>query len=401
MGKYSILVVFCLAVMLGVILPNVHKLGHRSVENYVEYASRTQSHHLAVSGANAAATQLFLTPTWRSGYARTKASGGAYAVSVSEYDSTKIRIQSVGEFEDSRDTVTVLLQPSSFAHYAYYSKVEGSITWITGDTVWGPFHTQDVMKISGSPVYKGTVTNLKGTSPSTTSAKFESGYLTGVSVDLPLDLSHTEQGAVAGGRVFATGDVWLNFMGEDVEWKTSASGSATIEQISTFTPNGVVLAKEGSFHIYGVINGRVTLCAMGDEALEQGNIYIRDDVQYSQDPRTGETDNILGLIADNNVIIEENAANNDDVVIQGSIFCRKGGLTAENYGSRPVSGVLNLLGGVIQYQRGAVGTFSSSGGTPVVQTGFKKAYKYDTRFYLDSPPFYPWTGGYQIVSWVE
>ena len=76
MGKYSILVVFALAVMLAIILPNVHSLGHRSVENYVEYASRTQSHHLAVSGANAAATQIYLDPSWRAGYSTTKASGG-------------------------------------------------------------------------------------------------------------------------------------------------------------------------------------------------------------------------------------------------------------------------------------------------------------------------------------
>ncbi|HLA99847.1 MAG TPA: hypothetical protein VJO14_00550, partial [Bacteroidota bacterium] len=382
MGKYSILIVFTLAVMLGVILPNVHSLGHRAVENYIEYAMRTQSHHLAVSGANAAATQIFLDPGWRSGFGKTKASGGSFEVNVSVYDTMKIRIQSIGEFENLRDTVTVLLQPSSFAHYAYYSKVEGAITWITGDTVWGPFHTQDVMRTAGTPVIRGPATTLKGTNPSPSAAKFEGGYLDGVSIDLPLDLSYTENGAASGGRVFATGDVWLNFLGDQVEWKTSAAGPPTIVPISTFAPNGVILAKEGSFHLKGVLDGRVTLCALGDGSLNQGNIYIEDDIEYAHDPRTGGTGNILGLIADNDVIIEENPANISNVVIQASIFCRTGGLTAENYATRPVSGILDLLGGIIQYKRGAVGTFSSSGGIPVIKTGFRKNYLYDDRFYL-------------------
>jgi hypothetical protein len=150
-----------------------------------------------------------------------------------------------------------------------------------------------------------------------------------------------------------------------------------------------------------VVDGRVTLAALGDASLKQGNIYIENDIRYATDPRKGETSNILGLIAENNVIIEDNAANNSDVVIQASIFCRNGGLTAENYGSRPVSGILDLLGGIIQYKRGAVGTFSSSGGKPVIKTGYHKNYRYDDRFYLDSPPYYPWTGNYQIVSWIE
>ncbi len=400
MGKYSILIVFCLAVMLAILLPNVHSLGHRSVENYVKYAVMTQSHHLAVSGANAAATQIYLSPGWREGYSEVKASGGTYDVTVVDYDSGKVKIQSVGQLDNVRDTVVVLLQPSSFAHYAYYSKVEGSITWITGDTVWGPFHTQDVMKISGSPVFKGPASAKKGTNPSPTSARFEGGFLEGVDIDLPLSLTQTENGAMSGGRVLASGDLWLIFMGNKVEWKTTSSGTPTVSNISDFAPNGVILLQAGSIHLSGVLDARVTLGALGTGSGE-GNIYIEDDIKYAHDPRNGESTNILGLIAENSVIIKDNTQNNTNVVIQASIFCRNGGLTAENYGSRPVSGNLDLLGGVIQYQRGAVGTFSSSSGTPVIKSGFKKNYVYDDRFYLDSPPYYPWTGGYQIVSWIE
>ena len=65
--------------------------------------------------------------------------------------------------------------------------------------------------------------------------------------------------------------------------------------------------------------------------------------------------------------------------------------------TRKVGGNINLIGGIIQDTRQAVGTFS--GGKIV--SGFAKQYKYDDRFLVASPPFFPGTGGYEIVSWYE
>jgi hypothetical protein len=101
------------------------------------------------------------------------------------------------------------------------------------------------------------------------------------------------------------------------------------------------------------------------------------------------------------VIITDNA-NNDNpatgVNIQASILSRSGGLTADNYNHRPVSGTLTLLGGVQQYQRGPVGTFNSSN---VIDHGFQKNYRYDNRLMIGSPPLYPTTGTYEVLSWYE
>jgi hypothetical protein len=402
MGKYSIMLVFVLTVMLGIILPNVHGLGNRSVENFLKYSMQTQSHNLAMSGANSAATRIYLDPAWRDGFSEKTLNGGVYNVSVTDLDSQKIQILSVGRMgDDFLDTVLVVLKGSSFSRFAYYSKVEGGITWITGDTVWGPFHTQDQMRISGTPVYKGKASAKNGTNPANSSAKFEEGFTKGVNIDLPLNLDYTTQAAINAGRVFATGDLWLNFTGTSVEWRTTAGGTPTTSALTDFAPNGVVMVKSGNIHIQGVVDGRVTLCAEAGAVSSAGNIYVDDDIRYAHDPRTTTTSNILGLIAENSTIITDNAANNSNVTIQAAIFCHKGGLTAQNYNSRPVSGRINLLGGVVQYQRGAVGTFSSSSGTPTISTGFLKNYRYDDRFYLDAPPFYPWTGGYQVVTWME
>jgi hypothetical protein len=93
----------------------------------------------------------------------------------------------------------------------------------------------------------------------------------------------------------------------------------------------------------------------------------------------------------------DNPPNHSDINIHASIYCEKGGFGAQNYSSRPISGNINLLGGIIQHTRRAVGTFGSGG----IKSGFAKRYRYDERLRIASPPFFPGTGGFEIVSWYE
>jgi len=394
--------VFSLSVLLGIILPNIYRLGHRSVENCTKYASEAQAHDLAASGANVALNQFYFNTTWRSGYNEVHLAGGKYSVSIQDYGTNKVKIVSVGSFEKSADTVSVLLQPTSFAHYAYYSKTEGNIFWVTGDTVWGPFHTQDSMKISGTPVFKGRVSAKLGTHPKNSGAQFDGGFISGENIDLPLDFHEAENAASSGSSLFPSGDLWLTMNGSSVEWKTSATGSPTVTPLSTFAPNGIIMVSNGNIYLKGTLSGKLTICAEGSSSQGLGNIYIEDDVKYSVDPRTQTSYDLLGLLAENSVIITDNTANNNSVVLQASIMCRTGGLTAEHHSTRGVSGTLNLLGGIIQSQRGPVGVFSGGTyGQPVITSGFRKNYKYDNRLYLESPLLFPNTGKYQVVSWVE
>jgi hypothetical protein len=400
MGKYSVIMVFTLSVMLALLLPNIYRLGFFSSQNYLNYAIHAQSHNIAASGANVALSKFYFDTSWRAGLSKLSLSGGTYSVTVQNYGSNQLKFTSVGTYADSVDTVTVIVQPGSFASYAYYSKVEGGITWVTGDTVWGPFHTQDVMNISGSPVFKGRVSAYKGTNPKTSSAKFLGGYITNESIDLPLNFSDAQTAATSGGKQFASGDVWLTFNGTSVTWKTSLNGTSTTSPLSTFAPNGVISTAKGNMHIQGTLDARITLCAQGT-GTTGGNVYIDNDIKYTHDPRTGTSTDMLGILADNNVIITDNAANNSSVIIQASMLCRTGGMTAENYASRGVAGTLSLLGGIIQYQRGAVGTFSGSGGNTVITSGYVKDYRYDTRLATTWPPYFPFTGKYQLISWIE
>ncbi len=397
MGKSSIIIVLGFMVIVGLTAPNINRLASRTYDNFLTYNGRTHSHDIAVSGANVAANAIFITPTWRSSYNDVVFSGGSYSVSATTYNINQVKIVSVGQFGKSRDTVIVILAPSSFSKFAYFSTIEGGIYWITGDTVWGPFHTQAKMQISGSPVFYGKVTTRLGTNPKKSSAKFYGGYQMGVSLTLPSNFGIVSTAASSGGYLAGTGDLWLKFSGDTVNWKTSAGASYTADLISTLAPNGVICAQQGNVHVEGTLHGRVTVGALGSSGLAYGNIYIDNDIRYSVDPRYGNSPDMLGLAADNNVIITDNAANNNNVIIQAAIICRTGGLSAEHYSTRGVAGAIELWGGVTQYQRGAVGTFS--GGT--VTSGFHKHYVYDQRLANSAPPFYPATGNYESISWLE
>jgi hypothetical protein len=66
-----------------------------------------------------------------------------------------------------------------------------------------------------------------------------------------------------------------------------------------------------------------------------------------------------------------------------------------NWWVGPAKGTLTVFGGIIQDERGPVGTFSGS--TKV--SGYSKNYEYDTRLLNSPPPFVPTTGDYITLSW--
>jgi hypothetical protein len=71
----------------------------------------------------------------------------------------------------------------------------------------------------------------------------------------------------------------------------------------------------------------------------------------------------------------------------------------EKWYSGPPKGTLTTYGGIIQRERGPVGTFNGSTGQKL--SGYSKDYNYDTRLMASPPPFYPTTGDYISLSWTE
>jgi hypothetical protein len=67
--------------------------------------------------------------------------------------------------------------------------------------------------------------------------------------------------------------------------------------------------------------------------------------------------------------------------------------------SQGLKGTLTVYGGIIQDERGPVGTFN--GGTGQKISGYSKDYTYDTRLLNTPPPFFPTTGDYITLAWEE
>lgn len=106
----------------------------------------------------------------------------------------------------------------------------------------------------------------------------------------------------------------------------------------------------------------------------------------------------LGLIAAKDVVIDWNAP--DDIEVDAIIMALNTSFFYDGWKNEP-KGTLGLLGGLIQKERGPVGTHHA--GTKV--TGYSKNYQYDTRManpaggYL--PPYFPTTVQYEKIYWKE
>jgi hypothetical protein len=315
------------------------------------------------------------------------------------------QITTQGTVQGHTSTVKITLAPSKFSKFAYYSVSEGGTIWWTGsDTVWGPFHTQDYMRVHQHPVYYGKATTKRSliyyTNEKTDKPYFFGGYEQGVDLPLPTNaVEDMEPIADDNGLKFNGHDtVYITFDQDSLKYRYSYKDKDLVLYLPSAAPNGLIFAKDCVVRLKGTVKGQYTLGCSSDMSAGKGTIYLDNDIVFDKDPRIYPTsDDLLGICAENSVYITDNIPNRSDINIHGSIYCEKGGFGAQNYDTRPKSGNINLLGGIIQNTRKAVGTFGTSG----IKTGFAKRYKYDDRLMVASPPFFPGTGGFEIVSWYE
>jgi len=441
-GKASLFVVAGFSLVFLVIANNFGTVSNRSMDNYINYYNETTAHNIATSGANIAANEIYLDPTWDDGYSDQPYQDGTLDVSINIVNAFQnIReIVSVGKFDGITSTVRVTLAPSKFSKFAYYSVSEGdNIWWTESDTIWGPFHTQDYIRAYHHPTFYGKATTKKQliyySNEWSDKPTFYGGYEQGVNLPLPDDgVSDIEPEASNNGLLFQADDedeydddiIYLTFDHDSLKYKYSESKNYTTVYLPDVAPNGVIFSKGLTVRLKGTVEGQYSVVASsytrdievevstggrggrggrgGGTTTETqtitsgGSIYLDDDIVFSKDPGTDPTStDLLGIIAEENVWITDNWANNHDINIDASIYCQNGSFGAENYNDRPVSGNINLYGGVIQNTRGAVGTFNNKGPA----SGFAKRYIYDNRLLVASPPMFPGTGSFEIVAWYE
>ncbi len=436
-GKAAILLVLGFSLIFLVVGHNFGSLSTRSVDNYADYYRETMAHNIAVSAANIAANQLFFDNEWKKGYENVKYQDGEFDVNVSG-TLDDLTIEAVGRYEGISRRVEIKLRPSSYSKYGYYVKdFPGDLVLFTGDTISGPFHSQSKLNVKGSPVFMGKATaknGLKLFKPA--DPKFYGGFESGVDVPLEWDSKLMEDAAKEGGfnlkdsaagkfsdvRLIFNEDGSLTYQyklkDKDKEDKKDKDkdkddgeeddgdkdkyewGKKYTYDLSMLSSNGVIYLKEGNVLLSGKVAGKYTVGVGKDEGDKSGNIYIEDDIVYRTDPLDEDIvcQDMLGLVAANEVSVLQNAANNNDVNIHATMFNYKGGISVKDLKKNdPKMGRMLIVGGVIEKKSQITGYLSGN----TLTAGYHQSIKYDPRLMLETPPYFPSTRQYEIVSWYE
>ena len=244
---------------------NFGGISNRAVDNMSDYYNSTVAHDIALSGANMAANQIFFDPTWSSGYTNKDYSNGKLNVEVRTIDAYKnIKlISAVGTYEGFTRKIEVTLKPSKFSKFAYYSRIEPSnIWWISGDTVWGPFHTNGSLRVSERPVFYGKVSyknSLIKYQYSWNDPKFYGGIESGVNLPMPSDgIDQLADAAYAGGLVFQGKDtVYMKFEDQTLKYKYAYSQAWQEEDLTKAAENGVIFAKDAIIRLQGQLKDSI------------------------------------------------------------------------------------------------------------------------------------------------
>ncbi len=309
--------------------------------------------------------------------------------------------------------VHAVLREETFAQYMYYSDRSGRAWFTTGDSLDGRVHTNGHIRIAGDPWFGMKVTSARdrmiifgGSDPT-----FEAGYELGVEeipFPTPADVASTlsaealaggiHGGPLAGhraryevelGRHGRPGYVsYRSFqrVGHHYQWSPWT-------RVRIRDTNGVAWFEE-PIEIKGTLDGTLTIGSAADIHITDDVIYEGSTPGFGPDPGC---DDILGLISGEDIIVDMTLANMRDVEIHAHMMTLDTSFTVEQYWRGPPRGDLIVHGGVAQQRTGSVGVFSHWG----IIHGYNKNYHFDPSLSTNSPPSYPATEQYVLVSWRE
>jgi len=416
-GKGALIVAAGFSAVLGGYSLKMNRLAVGTSDNFYEVYHRNYVHEAAVSGMNYGINRV-----WR-GY------DDAETFSIfSDVCTTDVQIAPQGEdsvivrsiarsykFNDQKwlnDGELSLLQDTVIAFFNYNTPVsqwfyftndDMGIYWTTGDTVWGAMHCNKYVKTSGSPVFFGKITARLGINPLPGSrysqAKYYGGWEVGIDAALPTDLQRIRELAITANDSAARNTrcvydtlLTLKFLSNGNVVRTVGIRVSDTVSVNAIAPTGILYSSH-DIRLSGTLNGQLTI-------LSDDDIWLDDDLIYAQDPLTNpNADDFIGLVALDDIIVTDNAANNSNCIVNASILAVNGSFGAQNYSTRPIAGYLRIVGSLAQNTRGAVGTFSSYSGA--INHGFSKRYYYDPRLKAVAPPNFPYVRSLRLSAWWE
>lgn len=328
--------------------------------------------------------------------------------SVGSWDEYKVLLVSTTQYDDIEVTTEVLMQRDSYSKYSYNTQSElsasGSTIWfMDADNIHGPIHTNGQFAMSGSPSFYGLVTSpnmWRAHSTNPTSPNFYGGE----NFNAPEKASPTsyEIGKIASAAssdgLRFNNQIYVQFFessgaGYARIWERSGSSWTSPVDYDLSGTNGIISAS-GRVDVYGEVKGEITLHS---ETL----VEIDGDITYVTSPLADSSStDMLGIVSEGDVRIDANAhafSGTQDLTVHGSIMAVNTSFYVENYNYCCAKGTLNLLGGLIQANRGPVGTFSGS----TIYSGYSKNYQYDNRLKASIPPTFPRESVFSIVYWKD
>jgi hypothetical protein len=376
------------------------------------------------------------------------------------------RIRSTGFAGKARASITATFKPASFLDYVYFTQLETSdpvtygsekaiegaysqcsktiqagrttqkipntnlycrtISFVGGDLINGPLHTNDALVVCNSPTFGRTAgdpievssppkgwystgdSSLNAGSNCTGNPKFNGTYRTNSAVLIP-PTTNTQLATIAEPQFRFSKQVKICLSGTSMTVNTSitsgpgCNSGGTVLYSGAVPSNGVVYVSNGTctgayspflatypatsecgnVYVHGEYSGQLTIAAENDIVVE-GSLVSTS------------AEGMLGLIANNfirvfhPVTIAENTTSKEmeckgnaaetptNIKIDAAILAINHSFIVDNYDCGASLGTLHVLGAISQKFRGAVGT---TGGT-----GYIKDYVYDDRLHTITPP---------------
>ena len=326
------------------------------------------------------------------------------------------RVRSIGTVGTVSQTITNYLQPDNFSRYIWFTDSEsynGTNVWFWDqDHLNGSTHTNGHFNIKGDPVFEGEVRSVDNyiryynngvninssnlsNSPYDLPDFQDTVTLGSDSINMPKQAFSLRAASMASGGLRLTGDTTILLNSDGTMNVTNNNQNPKWNNKNMALPaNGALFVADkdkwnkGNLDISGTLSGRLTVGASGE-------VNVTNNIVYAHDPRQpGSTStDTLGIISEGDVMISKNAPAN--LEIDASIMALNTSFMLEEWWMNGARGTLSVFGGIIQEERGPVGTFS---GTTKV-SGYSKNYNYDARFLNSPPPFVPTTGDYISLSW--
>jgi cytoskeletal protein CcmA (bactofilin family) len=418
-GRGTLLVILGYTILFGLTGRYWTRIATNSVDNFLLYYNETTAHAIAKSAANLGGNQVFVNQPSNHGFHLSGSmSGGEFDVEVDSVNQYELLLTATGTYPPSgtpgsiTDTVRVRFGPNRFSTFGLYTGTMSSLSWDTGDTIWGGFHSDGTFNVEGTPVFYGRVTTKNDITGSGTPIIYGS-FETGLSIPMPATaVSNIQTAAASGGGVFsnpstpAPFDVWMTMNSNaTVTYHTNLNPSDTTIPLSSLAPNGVIVVNNGNLHIHGTVKGQVTVAAAGSSTTGFGSVYINGNLTCNSDPMTnpGSTD-VLGVVAQNSVWVESDNAYlgispslpPSNPLIEAAIYAQNGSFRCYYQSRRSYTtvGTVHVYGSISNKYLGV--TIDPTG-----TYGYQPDYRFDPRFSSVAPPSFPVTGTYVILSWYE